>query len=397
MKKISVIGIGANGIDSLLPDALACLKNANCVFGAARHLDALNLDAEMVAWPSPFDHLIAEIEARADKYCVVLATGDPLWFSVGRKLAAYFGDRIVFYPQLSSFQLAASRLQWSLEACDCISLHGRPIEKLVNFLQPNARILCLTSGSDAPKEIAGLLKQNGFGGTVLHVLGDLGAKSESHQTFQANDAGLPNLPDLHVLGIEISKEEPGSFLPNVIGLPDDAFANDGKMTKRVVRAATLTKLMPHREALLWDIGAGSGSVGIEWMRAAPDTRAIAIEPRADRRALIAENARNLGAPDLEIIDGEVPAGLAGLATPDAVFIGGGLSSDVFAIAMEELKLGGRLVANAVTLESEAILLAAFQEHGGEMERISVERADQIGPRFGWRPAMPVMQWSWVKR
>ena len=398
MTKISVIGIGDNGLDSLTATAREKLEAADCVFGAKRHFENLELDAEMVAWPSPFDHLVAEIHARSNKAIVVLATGDPLWFSVGCKLAEQFrSEDIEFFPQVSSFQLAATRLKWSLQDCECISLHGRPIENLVQYLQPNQQVLCLTGGSDAPARAAEILVEHGFGASQMHVLGHIGGKLETHVTAKAKLWDVKNVSELHVLAVEVVPGEPMQFIAPCCGLKDDAFRHDGKMTKRIVRAATLTKLMPHRNALLWDVGAGSGSVSIEWMRAAKNARAIALEPRTERCRNIEENARKLGTPSIEIKNVSAPEGLEGLPEPDAIFLGGGLKDDVLSISMDSLKLGGRLVVNAVTLESEAILLAAFQNYGGELERISVEKADQIGPRHGWRPAMAVTQWNWKKQ
>ncbi len=204
------------------------------------------------------------------------------------------------------------------------------------------------------------------------------------------------MPAFHVLAVEVLADDTATLIPRGPGLPDDAFAHDGKMTKQEVRAATLAKLWPRRNALLWDIGSGCGSVAIEWMRAVRDAEAIGLEPNAKRRALAEENALKLGAPRLKLIDAKAHLrGLADLPTPDAIFIGGGLSPAVIAASIAALPRHGRLVANAVTLESEAILIAAHAEHGGELTRIAISRAEPVGPFRGWRPLMTVTQWSLV--
>ncbi|MEL6914647.1 MAG: precorrin-6y C5,15-methyltransferase (decarboxylating) subunit CbiE [Pseudomonadota bacterium] len=391
---LHVIGIGANGLESLAPSARAALDAAEVIVGGARH-HALTggIEAERLSWPSPFDALVSQLEDLAGRRVAVLATGDPLWFSVGEKLAEAF-PRAVFHPQLSAFQLAAARMGWSLCAVDTLSIHGRPVETLLPFLRPGARLLLLTSGAGSPGDVADLLVARGFGPSMLTMLADLGG-DETRMDGTAEGWQGP-APAFHTLAVHLVPGPGARMLPRSFGLPDAAFESDGTMTKREVRALTLSALAPAPGALLWDIGTGAGSVAIEWMRAAKGAEAIGIEPRADRRALAAANATALGTPGLTILDGEAPDALAELPAPDAVFFGGGLSERAFARAWLALKPYGRLVANAVTLESEATLTALHQAHGGELLRIAVQRAEPVGRLTGWKPAMPVTQLSLVK-
>ena len=327
---------------------------------------------------------------------VVLVTGDPLWYSAGTKIGRVLGtDNITYHPHLSAFQWAAARLGWSLADLDTLTIHGRAPERVIPYLAPGARLLILAQDQTTPAEVAALAKRNGYGRSRLTALAHMGGADE--QRFDGiAEYWSHSVPDFHTLALECVAE-PGTIVQaRVPGLADDAFTHDGNLTKREVRAATLAKLGPVRGGLLWDVGLGCGTVAIEWMRAARDARAIGIESRADRRSLAAANAAALGAPDLQVVEGSAPEALAGLEAPDAVFIGGGLSEQVFDTCWETLKPFGRLVANTVTLESEAILLRLAESHGGDLTRLSVERAAQVGSRHGWKPLMPVVQWSIAK-
>ncbi|MDO7630086.1 MAG: precorrin-6Y C5,15-methyltransferase (decarboxylating) subunit CbiT, partial [Loktanella sp.] len=270
------------------------------------------------------------------------------------------------------------------------------VEQMIAFIQPDVRLLVLTTGAETPAQIAKFLSERGFGKSKMTVLAAMGGKDEARFDGTA-DAWQHEVPAFNTLAVECIAAPDAALLPRVPGLADALFQSDGTMTKQEIRAATLAKLMPMRGALLWDIGCGSGSVAIEWMRAARYARAIGIEPRADRRAMAGANAMALGAPKLELVDGMVPDALGGLPAPDAIFIGGGLSRPTFDAAWAALRPLGRLVANAVTLESEAELMALHAEFGGELVRISVCRAEPVGRLTGWRPSMPVTQWSLVKR
>jgi precorrin-6Y C5,15-methyltransferase (decarboxylating) len=296
-------------------------------------------------------------------------------------------------PSLSADSLAAARLAWPLEHAALLTMQGRPVETLARHVAPGARLLILSRDATTPAAVRDWLLARGFGGSRMVALAHMGGPQESRAEALARDWSA-EVPDFHTLAVECVAGADAVWLPRT-GLPDDAFAHDGKLTKREFRALALAKLMPHAGALLVDIGAGCGSVGIEWMRAEPNARAIALEPRADRRALAARNAAELGVAGLDIRDGHAPEALAGLPPADAAFLGGGLSQESVSASISALKPGGRLVAHAVTLEGEALLIAAHAERGGELVRLSVARAES-GEHSFWRPAMPVTQWAWRK-
>ncbi|WP_272008139.1 precorrin-6y C5,15-methyltransferase (decarboxylating) subunit CbiE [Roseovarius sp. ZX-A-9] len=395
---LHIVGIGEEGLAGLLPATRAIVEAAEVIVGGDRHHDLSSaIAAERVAWPSPFDALIDMLRGFKGRRVVVLATGDPLWFSVGARIGrAIDPAEIVYHPQLSAFQLAAARMGWSLADVETLTVHGRPVEQMIAFIQPGARLLILTTGAQTPAQIAGFLTERGFGGSKMTVLAAMGGEREARFDGTAQDWNH-TVPAFNTLAVDCVAAPDAALLPRVPGLADDMFRHDGTMTKQEVRAATLAKLMPMRGALLWDIGCGCGSVAVEWMRAARYARAIGIEPRADRRAMAAANALALGTPRLELIEGQVPEALTGLAAPDAVFIGGGLSIETFDAAWEALRPLGRLVCNAVTLESEAVLIALHKAHGGQLVKLQVNRAEPVGNLTGWRPLMPVTQWSVIKR
>lgn len=394
---LDVVGIGEDGVAGLAPAARAALEAAEVVVGGDRHhrlSDAVA--AERIAWPHPFDALVDRLRALRGRRLVVLATGDPLWFSVGARLARALGEgAIAFHPQVSAFQLAACRLGWSLADVETLTAHGRPVEGLIPFVAPGRRILVLAGGAETPAALARLLVERGYGPSRIVALAAMGGPREGRWEATAEAWG-PEVPPFHTLAVECVAGE-GAVVHGATGLPDDAFAHDGTMTKSEIRAVTLARLNPQRGAMLWDIGTGCGSVSVEWMRAARDARAVGVEPRADRRALAARNAAALGAPRLELVAGRAPEALAGLPSPDAVFLGGGISEGTAEACLAALRPFGRLVANAVTLESEAVLGALHARHGGDLVRLQVSRAEGLGARRGWRAHMPVTQWSLVRR
>lgn len=395
---LHIIGIGEEGVEGLLPATRAVLNAAEVIIGGERHHQlAPDFAGERIAWPSPFDALITTLQGLRGRRVVVLATGDPLWFSVGARIGRSIApEEITYHPQLSAFQLAAARMGWSMADVEQLTVHGRPVETMIAFIQPDQKLLILTTGAETPAQIAAFLAARGFGASKITVLANMGGdKEERFEGVADNWAEV--VPPFNTMAVECIAAPDAALLPRVPGLSDDLFQSDGTMTKREVRAATLAKLMPMRGALLWDVGSGSGSVGIEWMRAARYARAIGIEPRADRRAMAGANALALGTPRLEIVEGRAPEAFAGLLAPDAIFIGGGMDSAVFEAAFAALKPLGRLVANAVTLESEAQLIALHKAHGGDLAKISVMRAEPVGRLTGWRPSMPVTQWSLIKR
>lgn len=393
---LNIIGIGEDGVEGLSKEARALISEAEIIVGGDRHhklADAPN--ATRIKWPSPFNAMIDTIKSYKGRAVVVLVTGDPLWYSVGARIGrAIPPSEIAYYPQLSAFQWAATRLGWSLADVETLTVHGRAPEQIVPYFAPGVRLIVLTKDKTSPETVAELLVDRGYGASKMTVLAALGGPNEMLFDGVA-ESWKHDVPDFHTLAIECVAGAGTQILPRT-GLPDDAFVHDGKMTKRAVRALALSKLVPTRGALLWDIGCGCGSIAIEWMRGAPEAQAIGLEPREDRRAMARQNAVQLGTPKLELLNGQVPDALEGLAKPDAVFIGGGLSMETIAASINALKPYGRLVAHAVTLESEAVLLEAFAKHGGELQRISVESTVNVGAFHGWKPSMPVTQWSWSK-
>lgn len=395
-KWLAVVGIGEDGQAGLSERARDRIENAETVFGGERHLALVEplIRGTAEAWPKPFDAEMTAVRARRHHPTCVLASGDPMLFGVGATLVRFVpAEEMEVVPAPSAFSLAAARLGWALQDTDCISLHGRATERVRPLLQPGARVLALTSDADGPAALARFLAAQGFGASTLHVLEALGGEHERITTHSA-DTFEGAFHALNLVAIEVVG---GRVLALAPGLPDALFRHDGQITKRPIRALTLSALAPRRGELLWDVGAGSGSVAVEWMLAHPSLRAIAIERRADRIGNIRENARALGVPDLRIVEGDAPAAFAGLEAPDAIFLGGGGSRDsVVEAAIDALKPGGRLVANAVTLQMEAELLRLHASHGGELLRFGLSQAEGVGSMTGWRPSMPTTQWTWVK-
>lgn len=397
---LSIVGIGEDGVEGLSPIACGLVSQAEIVFGGERHLRlaAALIKGQKRPWPSPFAQGIEEILALRGREVCVLASGDPFFYGVGSVLARHVEpDETLVMPAPSAFSLAAARLGWALPDTVLLSLHGREIDRIRPHLHPGANILALTSDGDGPQALAQLLAEIGFGASRLTALEALGGESERTRMTTAASYDLGEVAALNICAIEVAADKGARVLAFTPGLADDLFEHDGQITKREIRAVTLSSLGSRRGELLWDIGAGSGSVSIEWMLADPSLRAIAIEARPDRAGRITRNAAAFGVPGLDIVEGEAPAALAGLAQPDAIFIGGGASDDgLLDAAIEALKPGGRLVVNAVTLETEAALLARHAALGGELTRLAVSRADAVGGKTGWRAAMPVTQWVWVK-
>ena len=397
---LSIVGIGEDGIKGLGENARAAISSASVVFGGKRHLElaAGLITGEAAPWPVPFDAAMRDVVALRGKQVCVLASGDPFFFGVGVTLSRHVPvEEFTAYPAPSSFSLAASRLGWPLQDIETISLHGRPLDLIRPLLHPGRRIIALTSDEKGPAALASLLTETGFGRSQLTVLEALGGDEERIRRTAAREFALRDINVLNVAAVEVVADSPARILPRGFGLDDSLFEHDGQITKREIRALTLSALCPRRGELLWDIGAGSGSIGIEWMLADPSLKTIAIEAHPERAARIRRNASAFGVPGLTLIEGQAPAALAGLSQPDAIFIGGGGSEPgVFDAAVDALKPGGRLIANAVTLEMEAVLLAAQAKLGGDLIRIEVSRVAPIGSMSGWKPAMPVTQWTWVK-
>jgi precorrin-6Y C5,15-methyltransferase (decarboxylating) len=395
---LSIVGVGEDGIDGLAPAARSLIADAAFVFGGKRHLALVGPLLRGVArpWPVPFERAVDEVLAQRGRQVCVLASGDPFQHGVGAVLASHIDvQEIVTLPVPSAFSLAAARLGWSIPETTLLSLHARAIDFLRPHLQPRARVLALTSDGSGPTAIARLLTELGFGASRLTVLEALGGPRERIHASAARVFDRQDVDPLNTVAIEVEAEPDARIIARAPGLREDLFEHDGQITKREIRAVTLSSLAPRRGERLWDVGAGAGSIAIEWMLLDPSMRAIAIEARADRAARVARNAAALGVPNLDVRAGMAPDALRGLAPPDAVFIGGGTGdAGVLDAAISALQSGGRLVANAVTLPAEALLIARHGALGGELARISIARAAPLGATTTWRPALPVTQWTW---
>ena len=387
---LTLLGIGEDGLD---PAGRAIVESAELLVGGRRHLALAGTgSAERMTWQRPLSRTLDAILARRPRPTVVLATGDPMWFGIGKSLARQVpAGEMRILPAVGAFSLAAARLAWPLESVATLSLHGRPLALLALHVAPGARLLALSHDGGTPARVADWLTRHGYGASRMTALAHMGGPLEASAEGRA-DSWTAEVPDVNTLAIECVAGEGARILSRAPGLPDEFFEHDGMLTRAHVRAATLALLAPTAGAHLWDIGAGSGAIAIEWIRAGGT--ADAVEPVSARRAAMARNAEALGAPGLEIHAGEAPAALDGLPGPDAVFVGGGLGTEGLLEAVwGALRPGGRIVANAVTLESEARLARARLELGGDLYRISVETAAPVGRFTAFRPAMSVTQWA----
>lgn len=399
---LTVIGIGADGWDGLAPAGREALRTAEVVIGGPRQLDLLPPDcaAERVPWPSPLRPAVPGLLAEhAGRRVCVLASGDPMFFGIGRTLTELLGPGALrVLPHPSSVSYACARLGWAQEATEVISLVGRPLATLSRALYPGRRLLVLSAGAGTPAEVAGLLRDRGFGPTRMRVLEQLGGAREHAVEGTAEAWPHPPGDPLNVIALDCAPAADTPHLSAVPGLPDAAYEHDGQLTKRHIRAATLAALAPAPGELLWDVGGGSGSIGVEWMRAHPACCAVSVERDPVRAERITRNATALGVPALRVVTGAAPAALDGLPTPDAVFVGGGATAPgLLETCWDALPPGGRLVVNTVTLESEALLTTWYTRHGGDLVRLAVSHAAPVGGFTGWRQAMPVTQWSTTKR
>jgi precorrin-6Y C5,15-methyltransferase (decarboxylating) len=400
---LSIVGIGEDGWDGLKDEGKRAVESAELLYGGVRHL-ALVLTAGSSAiripWPSPMTPAVQQIltEYRGKKRVTVLASGDPMLHGVGVTLTRdLVATEFRVIPQVSSFSLACARLGWPMAETSLITLVNRPVEQLLRHLYPDQRLVIFSEDGSTPATVARLLTESGYGSSKIDVFENLGSSSERNIRELAacwlnKQCGKLNL--VAVLCAPDTTARPLSLAP---GLPDDTFDTDGQLTKREVRAVTLARLAPLPNQTLWDVGAGTGSIGIEWMRVHPSCSCIAFEAREDRAVRIRENAARLCVPNLKVIQGTAPATFASLRSPDAIFIGGSVDNDdLFDACWAKLSPAGRLVANAVTLQSEASLVARHTLYGGDLMRMMVSRADPIGGSYGWRPMMPITQWTVTK-
>jgi precorrin-6Y C5,15-methyltransferase (decarboxylating) len=393
---LSIVGIGEDGVEGLSAVARHLIQSAELVVGGTRHLELANslIQGQRLAWPSPLSEAFDEIKRHRGRSVVVLASGDPFHFGVGKQLAAFVpAEEFICLPQPSAFSLAAARMGWALQDVSPVTLHGRSLQGIIRHLQPGARILALSWDGTTPAKLSELLNARHMGQSRITVLESIGGPREQIRHATAANFDIEDIAALNTIAIEVVAEPEAAIAPLAPGLDDAFFEHDGQLTKREIRAVTLSSLEPRHGELLWDVGLGAGSVAIEWLLRHPSLRAIGIEARSDRAERAARNAATLGVPELEIVHGRAPEALAGLGRPDAVFVGGGMTNDgVFEAVWDALNPGGRLVANAVSLETEARLADYFHRFGGELIRLQVARADKVGTMSGWRPAMPVTQW-----
>lgn len=397
---LALIGIGEDGLPGLSDVAAALLGEAELVVGGKRHLmlarDAIR--GKPLPWPSPISEAFPKIIARRGRPIAVLASGDPFFYGVGKQLAEIIPpDEILCLPQPSAFSLAAARLGWALQDTALITLHGRPLESIIRHLHPGARILALSWDGETPGRLSQLLTAKGLGMASLTVLEALGGPRERIRAALASEFAYADVEALNTVAVEVPRPA-SALVPGLAsGLEDSLFESDGQLTKREIRAVTLSSLAPRPGELLWDVGLGAGSIAIEWLLRHPSMRAIGVEERPERSERAARNAATLGTPELRIVTSRAPDAFAGLPAPDAVFLGGGMCDvGVFEAAWAALKGGGRLVANAVTLRTEQRMLALHDKLGGDLVRLSVARASPLGHELAWSPARPVMHWRVTK-
>ena len=389
-----VIGVDEGGVAALPEKLRSRLAGMDMIIAAPRFHADLPDGPEIQDWPTPFSHIFNILKDNSDKSLALLATGDPMWFGAGASLVRELGpDGCDVIPAVSGMQLAAARLGWPLARCEVVSIHGRPVDRLVGQLYPRARLLVIAQDGNSPARVAEVLTAKGYGMAKLHVLAHLGGADEWRRDGRADSWTDDNVPDFHIIGVDCPDAVASGF---GLAAPDASFDNDGKLTKRDARASALAKLAPFPGAVLWDIGTGSGAIAIDFLRLAGSGRAFAIDRNDTQLDRAVANAARHGVTGLEPVAGDAVDVLAGLARPDAVFIGGGLAPAVVAAAQSALRPGGVLVAHAVTIESETMLVAAWQQSGGDLTRLSVHHADPVGGFHGWRPLMPVTQWCWHK-
>jgi precorrin-6B C5,15-methyltransferase / cobalt-precorrin-6B C5,C15-methyltransferase len=396
---LAVVGIGEDGLAGLAPTGRALVETAEVLVGGERHLGMVPVGcAERLLWERPIERTIDAIAARRGRNVAVLASGDPLWHGVGVTLVHRFPpEEMTILPQPSAFSLAASRLGWPVADCAMVTLHGRPLDTLRLHLAAGCRVLALSENGETPRAVAQLLTRLGWGSSRLIVFAHLGGAREAVVEDLAHSWGDRRVADLNTIAIACHGAPGTRALPRLAGLPDDAFEHDGQLTKREVRAATLAALAPLAGETLWDVGAGCGSVAIEWLRAGEGRSAIAIERRSARAAIIARNAVSLGVPGLRIVNGVAPEALDGLPRPDAIFVGGGLGDvGLLPIIWARLRSGGRLIANVVSAEGEGAVLGWHANHGGALTRIAVSRAEPRAGHHLWRPFAAVTQLAVTK-
>lgn len=392
MARPLIIGVEEGGVKALPADIQSRLGDMDLIIAAPRFHCDLPKGPEIRDWPRPFSNIFNILKEESKKSVALLATGDPLWFGVGASLVRELGPAACeVIPAVSGLQHAAARLGWPMARCEVVSIHGRPVGGLVSRIYPRARLLVIAQDGASPSQVAALLTAHGYGSAQMHVLSHLGGESEARIDGRADDWTHDRVPDFHIIGVACPD---GVSAPQGLAAPDSSFETDGKLTKRDARASAVAKLAPFPGAVLWDIGTGSGAVAIDFMRLAGFGRAYAIDRDEAQLDRALKNAEAQGVTGIEIVKGDADDVIDGLARPDAVFIGGGVRPGIIEAAQTALRPGGVLVAHAVTIESETVLVDSWRRSGGDMMRLSVQHADPVGGFHGWRPLMPVTQWCW---
>lgn len=404
--RIVVIGIGEDGLDGLAQTANAALANASVIFGGHRHLDMLADDdtRDQIAWSK---HLGADLERmeqlRADQNVAVLASGDPMLFGIGVRIVERFGIKDVqIIPAPSAFSLAASRVGWPLgdPMVKCVSIHALPLESVLRHVQPDVKLIALSRDKNTPEELAKALVEIGYGQSPMYVLERMGGALEKQTESLALNGFNQVFDNLNTIAVTCIPDAGLQALSSSPGLPEDAYIHDNTITKREVRAVTLAALAPAAGDVLWDVGAGNGTIAIEWLRAEPAAFAVAFEEKPERVANIQKNMMALGVPELNVVEGHFPPPFDGFEpAPDAIFIGGGIAGDdsLIRYCMDALRPGGRIVANAVTLQAQSALSAAHSEWGGELLKIAIARAEGVGPHQAMKSSIDVLQWRGRKQ
>lgn len=387
---MTLIGLGEDGLGGLTDASRKALAEAEVIFGGPRHLALCDAGARGREWPLPFS--VEPVLEHRGRAVVVLASGDPFWHGVGGTLAQVLDpSEWRGFPAPSCMTLAAARLGWRLEEVTTMGLHAAPFEVLLPHLAEGARLICTLRDGAAPAALADYLTAQGFGTSRLTVMEALGGPREISREADAATFDLDDIAAPVVVAIAVSG---GAGISHAPGRDAALFAHDSQITKSPMRALTLAALAPRARELLWDVGAGSGSVSVEWCLAAPEARSIAIEPRESRCENIIENARRFGlAGRMRCVHGTAPDALADLPLPAAVFLGGGASEDVLQAIWHRITPGTRLVANAVALETQALLIRWHGMHGGQLLRIDLAQAAPLGTMQGWQPSRPQLQWS----
>ena len=402
---ISIVGICESGIDSLEPSARKRVRGANVLVGSKRHLQLVpkRIGQTHLLWRANFSQVLPLLrKPKPGERIVILSTGDPLWFGIAERLIKTLGPKAIeIFPNVNAFSLAAARLSWGLSdpMVRTISIHSQPFSAINKEIISGHRLLILSKDGDSPKQIATLLMERGFGESKIAVLEHMGGNKERRVNGTASDNWKKySFSNLNILAVDCKASTQAVQWSLNPGLPEKAYIHDGKITKRVIRAVTISALEPMPGHVLWDVGSGSGSIAIEWLRSCSSVKAVAIERDKKQLSRIKLNSETLGTPHLKIVEGQAPKIFLKIKeNPQKIFIGGGISSPkIINECIERLLPTGLIIANSVTIESKQKLLRLWKKYGGDLTTLATSSANSIGRYNAFRPAMEVMQWRWQK-